>query len=93
MAQLWARMVKKNRIIQSETIPFEDLYDSLGEICRKLDIPRPIFLTKHEKEWREFQQTSFTAYDFVEAIAFDKLEIEHIDLGAPKKKSQDPRNG
>lgn len=94
MLQLWARAIKKHRIVRSETVPLEgDLTDALANICALLDISRPIFLSKHEREWSQFGMTSFTQDHFVEPIPFDKVEIEQIDPDAKKKKSQDPRNG
>ena len=94
MARLWARMIVKHRILQSETVDFtDDLPNALQELCSKMDIPRPLFLSKHQREWERFQQTSFTKDHFLESIPFEKLEIERIDENAPKKKSKDPRNG
>lgn len=94
MIQLWVRAIKKHRIVRSETVPYEgDLLTSLGELCTLLDISRPLFLGKHEREWTQFGMTSFTRDHFVESIPFDKIEIEQIDPDAKKKKSQDPRNG
>lgn len=93
MSRLWARMMKKHRIVMNETVELSDLPNALQAICQKMDIPRPIFMSKHQREWDQFQQTSFSKEHFVEAIAFDKLEIERIDEDMPKKKSKDPRNG
>ena len=94
MARLWARMIGKHRILRSETVEYtDDLPNALHELCFKMDIPRPLFLSKHRREWEQFQQTSFLKDHFVESVAFDKLEIERIDEDAPKKKSKDPRNG
>ncbi len=94
MTKLWARAILKHRIARSETVEFTgDLTQAVHELCQKLDISRPLFLQKHEREWRDFQQTSFTRDHFVESIPFDKIEIERIDTDAPRKKSMDPRNG
>lgn len=94
MVRLWARMIKKHRIIRSETVELtEDIHQAIGELCAVMDISRPMFLGKHQREWEHFQQTSFTGEHFVEPVFFDKLEIERIDSEAPKKKSKDPRNG
>lgn len=94
MLYLWARGIHKHRIARSETVEFDgDLLEALSELCARLDISRPMMLAKHEREWAEFSQTTFTKDHFVEAIPFDKLEIEQIDPDAKKKKSQVPRNG
>ncbi len=94
MTELWVRLIKRQKIWRSETAPMEgDVQDALHELCVKLDIPRPIWLSKHDRDWEAFGLTSFSQDHFVEAIPFDKMEIERIDTEAPKKKSQDPRNG
>lgn len=94
MTQLWARGIKKHRIVRSETVELgNDVMEALGELCKLLDISRPMFLGKHEREWEQFGMTSFTKDNFADTIPFDKLEIERIDPDAKKKKSQDPRNG
>lgn len=94
MVYLWARAIAKQRIVRSETVEFhEELLPALSELCARLDISRPMLLSKHEREWAQFQQTTFARDHFVEGIPFDKLEIERIDSDAKKKKSDDPRNG
>lgn len=94
MTQLWARAIKKNRIVRSETIPLEDdLMEMLGQLLALMDLPRPLFLGKHEREWTQFGQTSFNSDHFVESIPYDKIEIERIDPEEKKKRSKDPRNG
>ena len=93
-AGIWVRLVKKNRIIRSETAECAatDWQEGLGEVCRRLDLQRPLLLPKNEREWAEFGQTRFTAEHFFESIPFDRLEVEYINPDAPKKKSRDPRN-
>lgn len=94
MTQLWVRAIKKHRIARSETIELGDnLMEALGALCIRMDLPRPMILGKHEREWAQFGLTSFTKDHFVEAIPYDRIEVEQIDTEAPKKKSQDPRNG
>ena len=64
----------------------------LEEACRKLDIGRPIWLDKHQREWDEFGLTRFLPDDFLESVDFQRMEIEFIDPDAKKKKSTDYRN-
>lgn len=93
MTQLWVRTIRKQRIRGSITLPMpeDDLSAALAEACRQLDIPRPLWLGKHEREYGQFQRTSFTQEHFMEAIAFDRLEIERIDPDASPKAPRDPR--
>jgi len=94
MTQLWVREIKRHRIVRSETIDLSgDVQTALGDLCVRMDVPRPMWLAKHTREWTQFGLTSFTKDHFVESVSFDKLEIESFDPDAKKKKSQDPRNG
>jgi hypothetical protein len=69
----------------------ESISAVLEECCRELDIPKPIWLGKHEREYNRFERTSFLPEHFIECVAFDKLEIERIDPDRPKAKPNDPR--
>ncbi|MDR0896397.1 MAG: hypothetical protein LBN04_00925 [Oscillospiraceae bacterium] len=94
MISLWVRAIKKQRIVRSEMIEMtDDLQADVGEALARMDLPRPLFLGKHDREWAQFQQTAFLKDHFVEAIPYDKIEIERVDSEAKKAKSQDPRNG
>lgn len=94
MARLWARIIKDHRIDRQDTCPCvwgrED--EALTELCKGFDIPKPIRLPKHEREYESFRRTAFTREHFVEEIDFDRLEIEFLDDTGKKRKSNDPRN-
>lgn len=88
------RIVHKHRIVRSETVPFDgDLVGALTELCARLDLPRPMLLPKHEREWAGFRRTTFLKDHFIERVPFDRMEIELIDPDAKKRKNPDPRNG
>lgn len=96
MTSLWVREIRRHRIVRSETAPLADdasLLDVLGALCARMDVPRPLFLAKHAREWAQFGQTFFSPEHFVESVSFDRLEIERIDPDAKKARSSDPRNG
>lgn len=92
MTRLWVRLMKKQRIVRHLTVPCEmgDVMEALGEVCRQMDVPRPLWLPKNEREFAAFRQTAFTEDHFLEQIDFDRLEIEWID--DIRRKSNDPRN-
>lgn len=95
MAQaLWLRTIRKHRIDITATEPCTraDPEEALYTLCRRLDLPNPIWLDKNRREWEEFGQTRFFPDDFLEHVNFERLEIEYIDPDAPKRRSQDPRN-
>ena len=91
---LWVRTIRHNRIDRQLTEPClrDDPIEALSEACQKLDISRPLWLDKNQREWEEFGQTRFLPDAFMDAVDFQRLEIEYIDPDAKKKRSKDPRN-
>jgi len=94
MSRLWIRLVRHHRIMKQQTVdcPWGGQADALREACRELDVPAPIWLSKNENEFDQFHHTAFIADNFVESIAFDRMEIEFLDDAGKKRKSPDPRN-
>ena len=94
MPRLWARIIKRQRIQKDATYEcrYEDVEEALTELCREFDIPRPIWLQKHEREYEEFRRTRFLPEHFIEDVSFDRLEIEYLDDDDRSRKSRDPRN-
>ncbi|MBR4435225.1 MAG: hypothetical protein IKS90_03925 [Clostridia bacterium] len=82
--KIWARIRKDNKTIEQETIDLPakradevmDWNEPIGELCHNLNLARPVILDKHKKELLLFSGTAFRADDFIEKIAFDRLEIE-----------------
>ena len=94
MDQIWARVIAHHRIVKNETVPFDgSLLDALNALCARMDLPRPMILPKHEREWEQFGQMHFTKDHFVESFPYDKLEIERIGTDERPSRSMDPRNG
>ncbi len=93
MTRLWVRLVRGHRIWKQETFAcgFSEAQEALTEICREMDIPRPMWFPKQEKEFEAFRLTSFSSDNFLESIPFDKMEIEFLEDG-PARRSRDPRN-
>ena len=81
MIKICARLKNKDKIVS--TYIFESDKDfEIGEfehyvadICYNLDIPNPITLVKHIKNFMLFNHTIYKKEDFVEKIFFDKLEL------------------
>jgi len=91
--RLWARIVSGNKILLQATheCAFDGAKDALTEICRGFDVPKPLWFPKQEREYQNFRMTSFTQDNFLEEVAFDRMEIEFLDDG-PKRQSRDVRN-
>lgn len=94
MARLWTKIIEKHRISCQMTHPcaWGEQEEALREICRELDVPFPLWLNKHEREFEEFRRTTFLPEHFMEDVRFDKLEIEFLDDEDKKRRSKDPRN-
>jgi len=83
MVRIWAKTIidnkLKNDMIYESVGNFvpHDLYLHVQEICHKMDIPSPVVLKSHEKNFVEFNTCTFLSRDFVESINFDKLTLEN----------------
>ena len=86
MVRIWAKTIIDNKlqddIIYEAVGNFkpEELYLHVGEICHKMDIPSPVVLKSHEKNYVEFNTCTFLARDFVESIYFEKLVLENATM-------------
>ena len=87
--QLWVRVIRKNKIIESRTAPctYETWQQALDDICHGLDISRPVILPRHERDWEQFGLTPFLPEHFLESVHFDKLELQYIDPDKKKKRN------
>lgn len=91
--RIWATMRKGHRIIGEYTLQtayqkreqVEDWPGLIGEACHALDLARPVILQKHLKDIDRFSRAIFKAEDFMEPIAFDRLEIEAIPDSQARK--------
>ena len=94
MPRLWARIIAKHRIAKQATqeCDFDGVEDALTELCREFDIPRPLWLNKHYREFEEFRRTAFLPDHFMEDVSFQKLEIEFLEDDQQSRRSDDPRN-
>ncbi len=83
MVRIWAKIVTDNKLQRDliyEAIGNFDpneLYLHVREICHKLDIPSPVVLKTHAKNYTEFNTCSFLTRDFVEYVDFEKLVLEN----------------
>lgn len=92
MIKIWGKLMKSHRIEKDMVLEYvpqknraETVRLSLNEFSIGLDIARPIWLPKNEKDLLQFVVTRFYKDQFMEGIDFDYLEVEII--GEEKKKS------
>lgn len=91
---LWVRTIVHHRMDRQDVEPCtrNDPQEALEAACHKLDIAKPMWLEKNQREWENFGQTRFLPDAFLESVPFERLEIECIDPDAKKRRSRDPRN-
>ena len=53
----------------------DTLAQCLDEFCTQHDLAHPMVLSQHLRDFWEFHSIRFLPMDFIEKIAFDKLEI------------------
>ncbi len=90
--KIWAKIIQGERITQSTLYQVQGVFDLsklthyLTDICLSFDIPRPIILNKHYRQFNNFNYTFFKPDDFVESVDFDKFIIE---IAQSKNKKSD----
>lgn len=82
MNRIYAKLTIDNKLISDyiyelqEDFVIHNFFDYLAEICAKLDVPVPIILVKHIKNFLLYNSTTFTKDDFVESFPYNKLVVE-----------------
>lgn len=80
--KIWAATRDTNKIINEIVIELptahtEDEWNTaLCEICRELDLSRPVLLKKHINELNTFRHTTFAPSDFMEGVDFVKFTLQ-----------------
>ena len=82
MFKIYAKLLTDNKVVSNYIYTLQidfvinDFFEYVQEICSALDIPTPIILTKHIKNFLIFDSTTFLPEDFVESLSYDKLVLE-----------------
>jgi len=82
--KVWGKIKIEDRIQSEVTIVRDTFEDALHAVCDSFDLTKPVVCTKHLGDIQSFHRTVFYPDDFVEAVPFDTLELEIIDI---KKKT------
>ena len=85
MIRIWAKIIKKHRIITdmeyeipSNKMVWSLFFKVLSEICNTLDIPTPVLLKNHTLNFAKYNYVLFYPSDFVESVDFDMLSLEFV---------------
>lgn len=86
MFRMWGKKWKENHLIEDVVICDETndtrthkVFNTLDEICYKLDLPKPIWLDTNIKDFKKHDKTRFYQDSFIETLDFDYLEIQIIE--------------
>lgn len=81
--KIWATVHNDHRITGETTQSFQqsmtevaDWGEIIGALCKPLDLSRPVILRKHENDLKHFSRVVFKPDDFLEAVNFDRFEIQ-----------------
>ncbi len=82
--KIWAATRDENKILSETVMEFPNAHPRtleewsmiVGELCRALDLARPVLLKKHTNDLNSFRRTSFSTEDFMEAVSFHKFTVE-----------------
>lgn len=86
MIRVWARTMVDGKITRSfiyesiDNFSEEKFFLHIQKMCHEIDIPTPVILKSHIKNYVDFNNSVFLPRDFVESIDFDKFIIENASL-------------
>jgi len=86
MFRILAKTTIDNKIINSyvfessDDFEIDNFFDYVNSICYELDIPNPVILVKHIKNFILFNYTTFFEEDFVEKVNFEKMVLEYMKI-------------
>ncbi|HOO60806.1 MAG TPA: hypothetical protein PKV44_00045 [Bacillota bacterium] len=56
----------------------KELDEALIQLCREMDVPLPLWLSKNTHEFARFHQTIFFSDQYTEKVNFDRFQIRMI---------------
>jgi hypothetical protein len=68
-------VMEDESVLEKEGRFQKQLEASLIEVCKKMDIPVPMWLGKNTREFVRYKWTSFNSDQFFEPVQFDRFEI------------------
>ncbi len=84
--RIWFKEWKENHMLRDyvvcddgEDTRTHKIFRALEQACYELDLSRPIWLDANISEFQRHAKTRFGSDNFVDAIAFDYLEMHVIE--------------
>lgn len=85
--RLWVRLIQGHRATRDVIVGCtgDDPLPALRDAMHALDLGMPIWLPRHQNDWRTFRLTHFTQEHFLETVPFDRMEISYIPPDAERR--------
>jgi hypothetical protein len=85
--KLEGKLFKANLMIADQTVTADgdgasfvrELEQALILLCKALEIPIPLWLSKNTREFAAFHQTIFFADQYTEPVTFDRFQIRWLE--------------
>ena len=96
--QLWVRLMRKNKMVR-DTVAHcpqgEDWRAALTAACHQMDLPVPVQVPGHERDWAEYRQTRFRRSTSWRQCPLTAWRLSSLTRTAalPRAGHRDPRNG
>lgn len=83
MVKLEGKTFKANLVVRQAEVVYDEKKDTFVKelegalvlLCRTLDVPIPLWLSKNTHEFAAFRQTIFFSDQFTETVNFDRFQI------------------
>lgn len=87
MFRLWGKIWKDTRLLKDTVIEDDrsnlnrtrKIFDAIDALCYEFDLSKPIWLDSTVEDFKKHDKVRFTQDNFIDAIAFDYLEIQVIE--------------
>ena len=78
--RVWIRLIRRHRVERDLLIEadFDEPEEALREALPKLDLSQPMWLEKHDADWKNYSLTRFLPEHFVEPVPFDYMEVSYV---------------
>ena len=84
--RFWGKLFRDNRLLRDVTVEENGgetrtikVFHALEEVCRELDLAKPIWLDANIREFQKVAKARFRQDSFIDEIPFDYLEIQVIE--------------
>lgn len=85
MLTLWGKIIKNDKVLRTDTCSSnkaqlaDAILECLEHFAKSFDIEAPMWNSSHTKQFGMFRKATFRPDDFIEAVKFDRFEIQVLD--------------